>query len=219
VVNIDGYLDKVCARLRVNPAEAEDLREELRGHIEELIESYSAGGADRAEARELALAWFGEAHKLHDCLDLVHQGDAWWVYRLKGMLLGALFGALLALLIPFGGHIEFLTRLFPMLSHLGNARLDVVINALLVGGLIGLVASGDRSLFVGWLVGSLVWLIEYAAYWIIGVASNTAPPEESLTMLNSVLLSPLLGGLFGAAVGISTAAMLSRLSKARPEIR
>ena len=29
MVSIDAYLDRVCGKLRVNPAEAEDIREEL----------------------------------------------------------------------------------------------------------------------------------------------------------------------------------------------
>jgi hypothetical protein len=210
---IDAYLDQVCARLRVNPAEADDMREELRSHLEELIASYSAGGVDRHEAIDLALAWFGDAHKVHDTLDLVHRGDPWWLSRLKGMALGCMLGAILIFLIPFGGHIEFLARLIPSLSDIPAAML----NALLVGAIIGLVSSGGRSLFLGWVIGSLIWLTEYAYYWIMTIAENST--SELSGMLWSLLLSPLIGGGFGAMVGIGTASMLSRLSRVRPEIR
>ncbi len=219
MASVEVYLDRACARLRVNPAEADDIREELRAHLEELIQSYRGGGVDRAEATDLALAWFGDAHKIHDSLDLVHQGDVWWVGRLKGMALGMFVGALLALLIPFGGHVEFLARLLPFLTALDSSRVNLLLNSLLVGGIIGLFSSGGRSLFVGWTLGSLIWMAEYTAYWINGVASNTAPADDSLNMLSSVLLSPILGGLFGALVGLITAGALSRLSRARPEIR
>jgi hypothetical protein len=218
-VSIEKYLDRACTSLRVSPYEADDVRAELRAHLEELIESYSAGGADRAEATDLALAWFGDVHQLHDCLDQVHQGDAWWVSRLKGFVLGALIGILLGLILPLGGHIEFLTRHLPFLAVLAGNRTGIFLNSLLVGSFIGLLSSGERSLFVGWALGSLIWLAEYAAFWIHSVATSTVAPESSFTMLSSVLLSPLLGGIFGAAVALGTASVLSRLAMIRPEIK
>jgi len=103
--SVDAYLDRVCARPRVNRAE------EFRSHLEELVEAYSAGEIDRREATDLALWWFGDPRKLRDCLDVVHQGDAWWARRLKGLGPRMVVGMLLALLFPIGGHLEFVEQL------------------------------------------------------------------------------------------------------------
>jgi hypothetical protein len=200
----------------VNPAEADDLRQELRAHLEELVESYSAGGASRHEATDLALAWFGDAHRLHDYLDRVHQGDAWWIRRLKGLGLGMLIGGLLALLLPVGGHLEFVARLFGVPPGIDASRFHMLVNALIAGGVIGLFSAGSRSLLIGWSVGSLAWLVEYMAYWIGSVAAGSG---GDLSTMNSVLLAPLAGGAFGAAVGSGAAALLVLTSRARPEIR
>lgn len=216
--NVDAYLSRVCARLRVNPAEADELREELRNHLEELIQAYCAGGIDRREATDLALAWFGDPRRLRDCLDLVHQGDAWWVSRLKGLALGMLVGGLLALAAPIGGHLEFIARLFAIPAGMDATRVSMLINALVVGGAIGLLSSGGRGILVGWSLGSLVWLAEYVVYWMVNIAREPRGGDASLDLLNSVLLAPLLGGVFGALVGLSTAAALSGLSRSRPEI-
>lgn len=213
--SVEGYLDRTCARLRVNPAEAEEIRNELRLHLEELIEAYSAGGIDRREATGLALSWFGDPRKLHHCLDLVHQGDAWWISRLKGLALGMLFGGLLGLIAAIGGHLESIARIFALPPVIEASRFALLVNALIVGGVIGLVSSGGRGLLVGWSIGALVWLAEYAVYWMM----NPVPADLSLNPLNSVLLAPLLGGIFGAAVGLGSAAALSFASPLRPEIR
>jgi hypothetical protein len=217
VTSIEAYLDACCARLAVNPAEAEDIREELRCHLRELTESYIAEGMDRPLATERALAWFGDSQRLHDSLDLVHHGDPWWSWRLKGMLLGALLGTVIALLLPVGGHLEFAGRLpIPVLGD--PERTQAALNGLLAGGLIGLL-SRARGLFVGWVTGSLIWIAEYVAYFIISVASGITPPDGGLHLFNSVILSPVLGGLFGAVVGGVCSMFLSAASRLRPEIR
>ncbi|NIM07260.1 MAG: hypothetical protein GTN69_08630 [Armatimonadetes bacterium] len=217
--SIEAYLNSACSRLQVDPAQSDDIREELRAHLEELMQAYSAGGIDRKEATELALAWFGSAHKLNDSLNLIHRGDAWWIYRLKGLALGMIIGGLLALLIPMGGHFEFITGFFAIPYGIEASRLHILINALVVGGVIGLLATGGRGLLVGWSVGSLVWLTEYVVYWIISVASDSPPVGASLSMLNALLLAPLLGGVFGAAVGLSSTAAQSIAARLRPQVR
>jgi hypothetical protein len=216
---IEAYLDSCCARLPINPAEAEEIREELRCHLRELVESYVAEGMDRQTAGESALAWFGDARRLHDSLGLVHHGDPWWVWRLNGMLLGALLGAMVALLLPVGGHIEFVGRACPRppLSGMGIPALQAL-NGLIAGALIGLL-SGRRGLFVGWVTGSLIWMGEYVAHFIISVATDMTPPDGGLHLFNSVILSPVLGGLFGAAVGGICTAVLTAASRLRPDIR
>ena len=217
MTSVDAYLDGVCVRLRVNPAQADDIREELRSHLDELIQAYAAEGKDSGEATDLAIAHFGGAGKLHDCLDRVHQGDAWWLLRLKGLGLGMLLGGLLGVAIPVGGHLEFAARLFPLSNPLGTPHGLIILNAMLAGGLIGLLSAAGRGLLVGWSAGSLLWLVEYVVHWITGVASGAADPTAN--MLNSVLLAPLLGGIFGVAVGACSAAILSVTSSTRPQIQ
>lgn len=217
--SVDDYLDRACARLRVNPAEADSIRDELHSHLEELVEAYSAGGIDRREATDLALSWFGNPRRLRDCLDIVHQGDAWWVRRLTGLGLGIVVGGILGLLLPIGGHLEFIARLFAIPSGFDVSRIHVLVNAMLAGGAIGLLSAGGRSLLAGWSIGSLVWLAEYVFYWIAMTVGASASPDAGLSIFNSVLLAPLLGGMFGAAVGAATAATMSITSRARPQIR
>jgi hypothetical protein len=207
----------VCDELRVNPAEAEDIREELELHLEELIATYAAAGASRAEATERALRQFGDAARLQGCLDCVHRGDAWWVLRLKGLGIGLLLGALLGVLLPIGGHLEALLPMLPLPAHLDPSRAHFAFNGMLVGGLVGLLAAGGRAILAGWCAGSLVWLAEYVVHWVASVAGGA--PEPAVNLLNSVLLAPLLGGAFGAAVGAAVAAILSAARNIRPQIQ
>jgi hypothetical protein len=217
VTSLDVYLDRACARLRVNPAEAEDIREELRSHLAELVRTHVAEGMDRRKATAAALSDFGDASKLHGRLDRVHQGDAWWVLRLKGFALGLLIGAVLGALVPVGGHLEFAVSVFPLPVSVDPLRAHILINAVFSGGLIGLLSVGGRGLLTGWCAGSLIWLSEYIFYWIAGVAGAAA--EGGSSTLNAVLLAPLLGGVFGAAVGAGSAAILSYTSRIRPQIQ
>ncbi len=218
MTSIEAYLDASCSRLSVNPAGAEEIREELRCHLRELAESYIAEGMDSRSATERALAWFGDSQRLHDSLDLVHHGEPWWIWRLKGMLLGALLGAVIALLLPLGGHLEFIGAPPGLPFGLDPRRMQFAANGLLTGGLIGLL-SGARGLFVGWVTGSLIWMVEYVAYFITSAATGMTPSDGGLRLFNSVLLSPVLGGLFGAVVGGICSMFLSATSRLRPEIR
>ncbi len=219
MTSLDAYVDQVCSRLRVNPAEADDIREELNGHLKELAEELSAGGMDQREAAACALSAFGEAARIHDCLDRVHDGDPWWLVRLKGSGLGMLIGALLTAVVPVGGHLEFIAHLFPLPSSVDASRALILLNALAAGGLIGLLAAGGRALLAGWTLGCLVWLGEYVVHWVISVGGGSAVADGGLGLMNSVLLAPLLGGAFGAAVGLGTAAALSAVSRIRPQIQ
>jgi hypothetical protein len=216
--SVESYLDESCARLAVNPAKSEDIREELRGHLQELVDEYVAEGLDRRTAIDRATSQFGDAHRVHHFLERVHRGDPWWVWRLKGMVLGALLGVIVSLLLPLGGHLEFVTRLLCAPAHWDPTRTQLAANGLIAGGLIGLL-SGARGLFVGWVVGSLIWMAEYVAFFIISVATGMTPSDGGLHLFNSVLLSPVLGGLFGAVVGAGCSAILSATSRLRPEIR
>ena len=217
MTSLDTYLDRACVRLQANPAEAEDIREELCSHLQELIQTHVAQGMDSREAMAAALTDFGDAGRLRDCLDRVHHGDPWWILRIKGLALGMMIGCLLGLLTPVGGHLEFLVRVFPLPADIDASRAHIAVNAMLAGGVIGLLSAGGRGLLTGWCTGSLLWLAEYVVHWIASTASGGAGVGPNI--LNSVLLAPLLGGVFGAAVGAGSAAILSYTSRIRPQIQ
>ena len=214
--SLDAYLDRACGRLGVNPAEAEDIREELRSHLDTLIDSYTEAGMRREEATTRAVADFGDARRLRSSLDRVHRGDSWWLTRLKGLGLGMLVGALIGVVAPLGGHLEFLAGLLPIPVGIDAAQFHIGLNAAAAGGIVGLLSAGGRGLLVGWSVGSLLWLGEYVAYWVGCVASGCVPKGG---MLNTVLLAPLLGGVFGALVGAASTAILCAASRIRPQIQ
>lgn len=49
-MTIEDYLDRICQGLRLNPARTEEIRAELRAHLEELAEAGLAEGLTPAEA-------------------------------------------------------------------------------------------------------------------------------------------------------------------------
>jgi hypothetical protein len=104
MASIESYLDRICARLSTNPAVAEDVRRELRAHLEDLVEHYCAQGMTRPEAAERAIAWLGEAERVRTGLGTVFRGDAEWVRRLKAAAAGGLLGVALSLALPVSGH-------------------------------------------------------------------------------------------------------------------
>jgi hypothetical protein len=201
----------------VNPAEAEDIREELRTHLDEAIRGRVEGGFSESAAVDFALASVGDPARLHACLDRVHGGDPWWMRRLKGFVLGMVMGGFLALLIPVGGHLEFAARLVSLPSAVDPSRLPMLLNGLLAGGAIGLLAAGGSGVLVGWSTGAVLWLAEYAAYWMAQAAGGDA--SSAGDMLQRVLLAPLLGGVFGAAVGAVSSAALAAASRVRPRVQ
>ncbi len=219
MTGIGAYLDRVCYRLRADPAEAEEIREELRLHLAELIEDNQQDGLSRKEAIRAALDEFGDADALRDWLDQVHKGDPWWVLRLKGLGTGMLIGAMLATALTL---LEPLAPLMGRLSlHSGGdlGRAQAAINGMLLGAVAGLICAGGRRFYAAWLLGSLTWLIEYLTYWVRTVTDGGALPDGGMAMMNAVLLAPVVGGVFALAIGAGTAAILSFVSRLRPEIR
>jgi len=216
VASVEAYLDRVCGKLRVNSAEAEDIREELRSHLDEIVHGRLERGLSEAAAIDFALASVGDPVKLHGCLDRVHSGDPWWMRRLKGFVFGMLMGGFLALLIPLGGHLEFAARLIS-LPAFDPSRLPMLLNGLVAGGVIGLLAAGGGGVLVGWSAGAMLWLAEYVTYWLAQAAGGDA--SSAGDMLPRVLLAPLLGGVFGAAVGAASSAVLAAASRFRPRIQ
>jgi hypothetical protein len=218
VASIETYLDEVCGQLHVNPAVAGDIRDELRGHLEDSVERYRREDSDAAAALRRALASFGEPAKLNTCLCLVHHGECVWLRRLKAMALGIAIGCLFSLLGTLGRQLG-LAPLSLVVPGDGGLHSSQSIAAIAVGGVIGLLSAGRRGFFVGWTLGSLAWLIACAGVWVSGTVGGSVTPQESLSGFYGVLLAPVLGGLFGATVELSSGALLSAASRLRPGIR
>ncbi len=196
MASIDSYLDRACARLRANPAEVEDLRREIRAHLEDLIEQYCAEGMSRPEAAERAIAWLGKAEQIQTGLGAVFHGDPEWVRRLKGLAVGGLLGAVLPLLVPFAGH----------------AATDATLGAA-SGVCIGLLSASRSRLVAGFAIGSLTWFAATVGSLAALAASSTATGSSPLQLANSVLFALIAGGIFGALVAAGTALLLSLLSR------
>lgn len=217
--SIEAYLDQACGQLYVNPAVATDIRDELRGHLEELVAWHQREGVDEEEALRLALAGFGEPAKLNSYLHMVHHGDGLWARRLKAMALGMAMGSLISLLSALARQMGSASPLLLASVGAAGSQLYLPIGAITTGGLIGLLSARRGGFFVGWTLGSLAWLVAYAAVWVSGTVSGSFSPQESLSAFYGVLLSPILGGLFGAAVSLGSGALLSAGSRLRPTIR
>lgn len=214
MVGIEAYLDRVCGRLRVDPDVAEDIREEFRDHLEELGECYQAEGVGPQEACERALARFGRSARLHALLDEVHCEEPSWAQRLRGLAVGATVGSLLALTLT---PVARLGPVSPLLALSGPAVF--VTNGAALGGLIGLAWRARGGLFGGWLLGSFVWLVEAFCGSVIGFAGEASSSHGMLNAVNTILFAPIIGGLFGAAVGLISTALLTFSSRLRLGLR
>jgi hypothetical protein len=197
MASIDSYLDRACARLRANPAEVEDLRREIRAHLEDLIEQYCAEGMSRPEAAERAIAWLGKAEQIQTGLGAVFHGDPEWVRRLKGMAVGGLLGAVLPLLVPFAGHATTAD------ATLGAAS----------GVCIGLLSASRSRLVAGFAIGSLTWFAATVGSLAALAVSSTVPASSPLQLAHSVLFALVAGGAFGVLVAAGSALLLSLLSR------
>jgi len=198
MASLDGYLDRACAGLRVDPAEAEDIRRELRAHLEERLRDALARGASRDKAITEILARFGEPEEVLAALRAVHQEESWWAYRLKGMVAGAAVGAVLSLLLRVAGHGAALE------AALGTAS----------GACIGLLSVSRTRLVAGLAIGALTW---FAATVGALAASGVGSPQSSfpLQAMHSVLLSLITGGVFGMVVAAGATVLVSLLSRPR----
>jgi hypothetical protein len=215
--SIEAYLDRVCGNLHVNPAVAADLRDEFRAHLEELAESYRAAGATAEEAYQRAIARFGAAARLCVSLEEVHREEPGWLQCHKGLAAGMLAGCLLTVPLLVLMRLGLAASLFAALLVLPSPALGLALNGLVVGGLIGLVSRAHGGVFIGWILGSLIWLVEYLCCWVLGTTSSAFSPELSLAMLNSMLLAPVVGGADGAAAGLASTFLLTLTSRLRGE--
>ncbi|MDO3411267.1 FtsW/RodA/SpoVE family cell cycle protein [Saccharibacillus sp. CPCC 101409] len=76
--DIQAYLDRLCARVKAKELHPE-LREEMRGHIEELMAGKMDQGAPPDEAAEWALAQMGDADEVGGTLGRVHRPRLNWL--------------------------------------------------------------------------------------------------------------------------------------------
>ena len=198
MASIDSYIDRVCARLHANPAAVEDIRREIRLHLEDMIEEYCAGGMSRPEAAERAITRLGQAEQIRTGLDSVYCGDAEWMRRLKGMAVGGLLGPTLSLLFRLAGH---------------GAASDVLLGTA-SGACIGLFSTSRAPLVAGLAIGSLTWFAARIGSLAASLASNSGE-RFPLEAAHSVLLSLVVGGVFGVVVAAGAAALLPLLSRSR----
>ncbi len=63
--SVDEYLDEMCAKIKYRACRRE-IREEVRSHIEETVQSYISGGYSKEEAERIALSRMGDASELGD---------------------------------------------------------------------------------------------------------------------------------------------------------
>ncbi|WP_172195664.1 FtsW/RodA/SpoVE family cell cycle protein [Saccharibacillus qingshengii] len=75
--SINAYLDRLCARIRAKELHPE-LRDEMRGHIEELIASKKDEGASPVEAAAWAMEQMGDADEIGGTLGQVHRPKFNW---------------------------------------------------------------------------------------------------------------------------------------------
>gem|GEM_PF-4610229 len=218
MTDIEAYLDRACAGLAINPAQADDLRAELHSHLEEALLSQGIDLQDKA-AVETALTGFGDPEKLAEFLGFVHQGEPLAHRYIQGFILGSLLGLSLAFLSTRDTGYAYYLRFFT--TPIGENFPPLIwFNGSLVGGLLGLLSIKGRHLLLGWWVGLCGWLLEYIAYWVNTMLFIKSPgiPKPPTTVYH-MLLIPVLGGSFGLFVTFGSRGLAYLLSRLRPEIR
>jgi hypothetical protein len=211
---LDAYLDHACGGLRLNPAKAEDIRRELRAHLEERIHDAVAQGLSRKEALARALAGFGRPEKVRACLSEAHVGEPWWLSRLRGITVGMLAGTAIAGLVLVAEHLG----LAPLLHGGAEERTQLLTIGLIVGGATGLFPGRNRELIAGPAVGALVWMTE-AGRAFVGSVDQVLPSAVDLRIFESAVLSPSIGFLFGAAVAVTASVVLSLSARLYRRVR
>jgi hypothetical protein len=204
VSSVEAYLDQVCTRLRVHPAEADDIREELRAHLEERLHEAVTQGAGLVEAEERVLAAFGEAEVVRASLQSVHERAPWWLYRLLAGIAGALLGTASVLLLSLVQH-----------AGVGALALPTPAEGAAAGAAAGMLCWPGRGIAVATITGALAWVSLSYLSRISGTRRSAALPLDWLCAFASVVFSPVAGALFGATVATATATLLSMSSRLR----
>lgn len=198
MTGIEAYLDRICDRLRGNPAEIADIHREIRLHLEDLIAGYCAEGMSRPEAAERAIASLGKAEQLRMGLDLVHYGDRAWVRRVKGVGLGGLLGVILS----------------PLPGLVGPRTVADGLLSLAFGVCIGLLSSFRTRLLTGFAIGSLTWSASRVGA-LIAPFFTSSTSQLPVNAVQDVLAAVVIGGIFGTAIAVGTAVLLPLFSRHR----
>lgn len=74
---VEEYVDDICRQVRAKELR-KDIREELTGHLEELMESKRAQGLDDSEVAQWAITQMGDAHSVAKGLNQVHKPRIPW---------------------------------------------------------------------------------------------------------------------------------------------
>lgn len=107
---VSAYLTAITARLRLSPAQKEDIVEELWAHLTDSIRDYETRGLSMEEARNRALADFGDPKAVSRKLNWIH-GFGWYSRR---PWIDAVLGSILPVLVAWG--YSHLQSLFPVLE-------------------------------------------------------------------------------------------------------
>ncbi len=82
---IQDYISKVCTQIRFHDVH-QDVKLELKAHIQEIIEEYLTQGFSEKEAVDQALVQMGDADIIGKQLDLVHKPKPEWTILLLSFL-------------------------------------------------------------------------------------------------------------------------------------
>jgi hypothetical protein len=218
VTDIEAYLDLACAGLKINPAQAQDIREELRAHLEDLMQSRGVDLSD-SKAVETALLEFGDPSKVAGVLGLIHRGELLWRKRLKGAIFGVFLGAILAFLAVGDNAISHPLRL--LISPFGPSWEALIwFNCLAVAGLLGSLSILGKPLLFGWWFGIFCWLLEYGVLWSASIVLKRHLLSSELFSSPALfLLAPLLGGVYGLVISLGTLSLAALTARLRPDIR
>ena len=164
---VEGYLDEVCAQVRCRRVHAQ-LREELRGHLEERIEGYIAAGMDAQQAVRQAIVQMGDGSQVGREFNRTHRPQVDW----RMLVLVALFAAAGAAMMAVFGR-EYGETVFRNSGYfVVRFALYLTIGLVLMLGLMCLDYSRLRK-HPMWLYGAAVLLFVLAE--VFGVYANGRP--------------------------------------------
>jgi hypothetical protein len=218
VIDIEAYLDQACAGLKINPAQAQDIREELRSHLEDTLQSKGVM-LNNPEAVQAALIDFGDPVKVAANLGLIHQEERHSRKRLKGLVFGVFLGTALGFIAVGDNAFSYLLRI--LIAPFGASWEALIwFNCLVVGGLIGSLSILGKPLLSGWWLGLFCWLLEYGVLWAASlIMHRILITSEFFSSPALFPLTPLLGGAFGLIITFGTLGLSALASRFRPYIR
>ena len=212
---IENYLRRLSERMRLSPAEREDVERETRAHLELLVADGRAQGLDEEAAIAAALEQFGNPEKLARLMnargvtwrDWVKKGVAvamwgvainWWAT----LLVGGSFGAWAGTMFARGYTQEQImsrTRFLGDGSGLESVAMAITIVGLglgILGILPGTAQTSQHGKTLSWRATRLwlfaPWTLMLMIFTSLGVLTLAANRGD-LHLLNVVFLSVLVG--------------------------